>query len=95
MNQKITNKNDIFQRLQEHQKVLMNFGVRRCGLFGSFRRGEATKNLPAELRAKYSQVPYKSTNNKLFLVKFFKVGVRTKANSIKNKNNRTTKVCTF
>ncbi|WP_416309596.1 nucleotidyltransferase family protein [Spirulina sp. 06S082] len=27
----------------------MNFGVRRCGLFGSFRRGEATENSDIDL----------------------------------------------
>ena len=49
MNEMIFNKPDIFQRLKEHQEVLVNFGVRQCGLFGSFRTGKATAKSDVDL----------------------------------------------
>jgi hypothetical protein len=42
-------KDDIFRLLQEHWDTLLGFGVRRCGLFGSFRRGEATDQSDVDL----------------------------------------------
>lgn len=49
----IENKNDIFQQLQKHQETLENYGVKRCGLFGSFRRGEATDNSDIDLLVEF------------------------------------------
>ena len=45
----IKNKNDIFELLQTHWETLENYGVKRCGLFGSFRRGEATPKSDIDL----------------------------------------------
>ncbi|MGD1902841.1 MAG: nucleotidyltransferase family protein [Geitlerinemataceae cyanobacterium] len=39
----ISSKAEIWQQLQAHHQALQGFGVRRCGLFGSFQRGEATE----------------------------------------------------
>lgn len=46
-------KQDIFQQLQKHQTTLKNYGVKRCGLFGSFQRGEATENSDIDLLVKF------------------------------------------
>ncbi len=35
----VQSKAEIFQRLQRSRKSLAGFGVRRCGVFGSFARG--------------------------------------------------------
>jgi uncharacterized protein len=37
----IGTKQEIFDQLRSHQRRLRSLGVRRCGLFGSFARGEA------------------------------------------------------
>ena len=42
-------KDEIFQKLQAHQKRLESYGVKRCGLFGSFRRDEATEESDVDL----------------------------------------------
>jgi predicted nucleotidyltransferase len=49
----IENKEDIFEQLRKHQKTLEGYGVRRCGLFGSFRRGEATENSDIDLLVEF------------------------------------------
>ncbi|MGI0481095.1 nucleotidyltransferase family protein [Geminocystis sp. CENA526] len=49
----IKDKIDIFQELQKHQKTLESYGVKRCGLFGSFRRGEATENSDIDLLVEF------------------------------------------
>jgi uncharacterized protein len=49
----IESKKDIFHQLQKHQKTLQNYGVKRCGLFGSFRRGDATKNSDIDLLVEF------------------------------------------
>lgn len=36
----VQNKQQIFQRLSEHETELKRFGVKRFGLFGSFQRGQ-------------------------------------------------------
>ncbi len=58
----ICNKVDIFQLLQKHQKKLINLGVSKCGLFGSFRRGEATDNSDIDLLVIF-QPEMKTFNN--------------------------------
>lgn len=49
----ISNKYDIFRQLQAHHKTLEGYGVRRCGLFGSFRRGEATEESDIDLLVEF------------------------------------------
>lgn len=49
----LKSKQDIFQQLQKHQKTLENYGVKRCGLFGSFQRGEATENSDIDLLVEF------------------------------------------
>lgn len=45
----IASKDDIFEELKAHWETLEGYGVRRCGLFGSFRRGEATEKSDIDL----------------------------------------------
>ncbi|MGI0482273.1 nucleotidyltransferase family protein [Geminocystis sp. CENA526] len=45
----IEHKQDIFSKLQENSQTLKSYGVKQCGLFGSFRRGEATENSDIDL----------------------------------------------
>lgn len=49
----VNSKEDIFEQLRKHQKTLEGYGVRRCGLFGSFRRGEATENSDIDLLVEF------------------------------------------
>lgn len=49
----LKSKQDIFQELQTHQKTLEDYGVKRCGLFGSFQRGEATENSDIDLLVEF------------------------------------------
>jgi predicted nucleotidyltransferase len=45
----ISSKDDVLQKLRMHHETLQSFGVQRCGLFGSFQRGEATKSSDVDL----------------------------------------------
>jgi predicted nucleotidyltransferase len=45
----VSSKSDIFEQLKAHWETLEGYGVRRCGLFGSFRRGEATEKSDIDL----------------------------------------------
>lgn len=49
----IADKYDIFLQLKEHRNILESYGVRRCGLFGSFRRGEATVDSDIDLLVEF------------------------------------------
>jgi len=49
----LKSKQDIFLQLQTHQKTLENYGVKRCGLFGSFQRGEATEKSDIDLLVEF------------------------------------------
>jgi predicted nucleotidyltransferase len=43
------NKLDVLQRLKENHQALRAYGVSRLGLFGSFKRGEATANSDVDI----------------------------------------------
>lgn len=45
----IRTKDDIFQRIREHEKTLRALGVRRIGLFGSFVRGDQRSDSDVDL----------------------------------------------
>lgn len=49
----IESKKDIFHQLDTHQKTLQGYGVKRCGLFGSFLRGEATEKSDIDLLVEF------------------------------------------
>jgi hypothetical protein len=49
----VQNKNQIFARLREHQSELRGFGVKRFGLFGSFRREEQTSQSDIDLLVEF------------------------------------------
>ena len=49
----VQNKSQIFTRLRERQDKLRGFGVKRCGLFGSFRREEQTNHSDVDLLVEF------------------------------------------
>lgn len=65
----VSSKEDIFQQLQQHQDTLEGYGVRRCGLFGSFRRGEATAESDIDLLVEFE--PQQKTFNNFMDLCFF------------------------
>lgn len=66
---KIMTKNEIVQCLREHQQTLENFGVSRCGLFGSFRTGKATQESDIDMLIVFE--PEKKTFNNFMGLCFF------------------------
>ncbi|MCY7345545.1 MAG: nucleotidyltransferase family protein [Pyrinomonadaceae bacterium] len=65
----VQNKNQIFSRLREHQAEIRRFGVKRFGLFGSFRRGQQTQNSDVDLLVEFES-GQKSFDNFMNLVFF-------------------------
>lgn len=51
----VQNKKQIFKRLREHESELKQFGVRRFGLFGSFRREEQTRQSDVDLLVEFEK----------------------------------------
>lgn len=49
----VQDKQQIFKRLREHRAELRQFGVKRCGLFGSFRRGRQTNESDVDLLVEF------------------------------------------
>jgi predicted nucleotidyltransferase len=46
---KVQSKLDVLRILNEHQERIRSYGVRRCGLFGSFLRDEISPNSDVDL----------------------------------------------
>ena len=51
----IERKTDLFALLAEHQDELKRFGVRRWGLFGSFRSGKQTDRSDVDILVEFEQ----------------------------------------
>jgi len=49
MERSIRTKEDIFQRIRDHEETIRALGVRRIGLFGSFVRGEQRPDSDVDL----------------------------------------------
>lgn len=49
----IETKQDLLNTLHEHRRELRRLGVRRCGLFGSFARGQATPNSDIDILVEF------------------------------------------
>jgi uncharacterized protein len=49
----VQNKHQIFKQLKEHKTKLQSFGVKRFGLFGSFRSGQQTTNSDVDLLVEF------------------------------------------
>ncbi len=49
----VQTKEDLFALLDEHQKQIKNFGVKRCGLFGSFMRGEHSPQSDSDILVEF------------------------------------------
>lgn len=63
------NKADIWQRLKENHQALRAYGVSRVGLFGSFRRGEATPESDVDILVVFE--PDQKTFNNFMDLCFF------------------------
>ena len=50
----VENKEQIFAQLLAHQAELRGFGVQRCGLFGSFRRGQTHAGSDVDLLVEFA-----------------------------------------
>lgn len=49
----VQTKQQVMQLLQQHQAELQGFGVKRCGLFGSFVRGEANAESDVDILVEF------------------------------------------
>lgn len=49
----VTTKKDLMDLLQSHQAELRAFGVKRCGLFGSFARNQPTPQSDVDLLVEF------------------------------------------
>ncbi len=49
----IETKQVLLNTLREHRRELKRFGVRRCGLFGSFARGQATPDSDIDILVEF------------------------------------------
>lgn len=63
------NKTDIFLSLTKHHLILQEFGVSKCGLFGSFVTGKATEKSDVDLLIVFD--PEKKTFNNFMDLCFF------------------------
>ena len=55
MTQPVQQKNDVLQRLREHQRELLDYGVRKIGIFGSFVRGEQQADSDVDLLIEFRE----------------------------------------
>jgi hypothetical protein len=52
---KAQTKSDVLRILNENQERIRSFGVRRCGLFGSFLRNEISPTSAVDLLVEFEQ----------------------------------------
>ena len=52
---KVQTKSDVIQILDEQRERILSFGVRRCGLFGSFLRDEISPTSDVDLFVEFEQ----------------------------------------
>lgn len=55
MKTKNLTKEEVIKRLRENRRVLLNYGVKRIGLFGSFVRGEQERKSDIDLVVEFDQ----------------------------------------
>ena len=65
----VQTKEQIFSLLQQHRAQLKSFGVKRCGLFGSFLRGEPNANSDVDLLVEFE--PEQKTFDNFMHLAFF------------------------
>ena len=65
----VQTKEQIFSLLRQHKMHLKGFGVRRCGLFGSFLRGEPTADSDVDLLVEFE--PEQKTFDNFMHLAFF------------------------
>jgi predicted nucleotidyltransferase len=65
----IRTKEDIFQRIREHEETIRSLGVRRIGLFGSFVRGEQRPDSDVDLLVDFE--PLEKTFDHFMELSFF------------------------
>ncbi|MBE9222650.1 nucleotidyltransferase family protein [Cyanobacterium stanieri LEGE 03274] len=75
----VNSKKDILSLLQLHKETIKSYGVKKCGLFGSFQRGEATENSDIDLLVEFEPELKNFKNLAFFLEHLFgrKVDVLT------------------
>ena len=49
----VNRKSDLFELLLKHQDQLKQFGVKRCGVFGSFARGQQTDHSDVDILVEF------------------------------------------
>jgi predicted nucleotidyltransferase len=62
-------KEDLLQLITEHQKEITQFGVKRCGLFGSYVRNQSTPQSDIDVLVEFEQGK-KSFDNFMRLASF-------------------------
>jgi predicted nucleotidyltransferase len=65
----VQTKTEVMALLQEHHEELRRFGVRRCGVFGSFVRGEAGQKSDVDILVEFD--PEQKTFNHFMQLAFF------------------------
>jgi uncharacterized protein len=65
----ISNKSELFSALKAHQARLTEYGVKRCGVFGSFARGKQTEYSDVDILVEFEQGK-KSFDNFIHLALF-------------------------
>ncbi len=73
----INRKSELFELLLKHQDQLRQFGVKRCGVFGSFARGQQTDQSDVDILVEF--VPDEKSFDNFMQLAFFleeKIGRR-------------------
>lgn len=65
----VQNKEQVFALLRRHQPDLRRFGVQRCGVFGSFVRGEAQAQSDVDILVEF--IPAQKTFDNFIYLAFF------------------------
>lgn len=65
----VQTKEQIFSLLQQHRAQLQRLGVKRCGLFGSFLRGESNVNSDVDMLVEFE--PEQKTFDNFMHLAFF------------------------
>ena len=65
----VREKQEVLRIIRNHQQEIRDFGVRRCGFFGSFVRGEATEQSDVDILVEFE--PGQKTFDNFMQLAFF------------------------